>query len=130
MCIYEEKGRCCLTNQICGYMEEECPDIGMVQEERPMEEIWHVRKDLICKNCGETTAIQYAGTLYPNGLPKKIILKNKMIYGKYANRCHRFPAVGFGGTIPWECTSCHEKGLIGEGEIGLEGYLMLFKEKD
>ena len=34
-------------------------------------------------------------------------------------------AVGFGGTIPWECMNCGNRGLIDFG--GLEGYEKAFE---
>ena len=47
------------------------------------------------------------------------------IYGKYWNKTLKTSAIGFGGTIPWECCHCHETGLINSY---METYSDVFEE--
>lgn len=131
-CIYSENSFCYLTCKSCKKQKDfdKCEYAKKVKDKVPIEKIYHVREDVICKSCGGHVAYQEAGTLYPQGLNKEMILKNKKIYGKYYNIPHRFASVGFGGTIPYKCACCGEIGLIGKGEIGLEGYKILFEEKE
>lgn len=69
--------------------------------------------------------MQYHGAWYPHGLPKKNIESCPRIYGNYIDKPYMSGAVGFGGTIPYECTNCENVGLI-DGR-GLEGYEMAFE---
>lgn len=126
-CIYKKGKTCCLTQLICKNIEN-CDVSNSVKTDVPSEAIYGVREDIICKNCGNHKAYQYKGTSYPLGLSKEQILKCKEVYGKYYNKPYFSGAVGFGGTIPYICTKCGKEGLIGDGNIGLEGYEMLFKE--
>lgn len=74
-------------------------------------ELYKAHKNAVCLKCSHVGAIQFVGRLKEDG------------------RISR--AVGFGGTIPLECTNCGNTGLLGGGEIrpGLEGYETTFAEQ-
>ena len=129
MCEYLSKGVCCLTLKYCRKTtgQAKCKLKSEVKEKTISEEIYHINKDVTCKTCGCHFAYQCAGKLYPQGLPKEKIMKYKEVFGKYYNKCYFSAPVGFGGTIPWICGNCGKIGVIGEGEIGLEGYPVQFK---
>jgi hypothetical protein len=69
-------------------------------------QLYSVRKDLKCLKCDHLGAISYAGKWNPR-------LKDLS------------PAVGFGGTIPYECTNCNTLGLV---DMTLEGYAITFEQ--
>lgn len=89
--------------------------------------LYEVKKDVICIKCGHKGAIQSYGKYYPHGLGDEVDKLGKIskeFMEKYRNKPYMSEAMGFGGTIPWECTNCGNIGLIDFG--GLEGYDMAF----
>lgn len=127
-CLYKKDGICCLTLKKCRKEKtiNNCKLKDKVKENQPFKDVYEIAENITCKNCGSNVAYQLVGRLYPNGLPKSIILKHPQIYGKYYNRTYLSPAIGFGGTIPYKCSGCGKEGLI---EISLEGYDNLFIKK-
>jgi hypothetical protein len=90
--------------------------------ERPGEELYRIKRNVKCLKCGHIGAIQYTGTYYYKGMGSRVDGIESM--EKYRDEEHLSPAFGFGGTIPYECTNCGIRGLIGGG--GLEGYEGVF----
>lgn len=126
MCKYLDKSICCLTLKKCQEKEKDnCPLKQYVNNDKKGEDIYNIRQDITCKNCGKKLAYQYKGKLYQYGLPKDIIDRCPKIYGKYYNKTYLSSAVGFGGTIPYTCCGCGKEGLIG---ISMETYENLFEE--
>jgi DNA-directed RNA polymerase subunit RPC12/RpoP len=92
-------------------------------------ELHILNKDIKCLECGHIGAIKSYGSFYENGLGdmvdsfgsilKPIMEKNRNI--PYISR-----AGGFGGTIPYECTNCGNRGL--DDMDGLEGYRKTFEK--
>lgn len=73
--------------------------------------LYEYNEKVKCLKCKAVGAIRFFGTL-----------RN----GKISQ------AVGFGGTIPWQCSSCKQQGLIGNSDTiqpALEGYKYTFKEE-
>ena len=80
---------------------------GSVQNyESEKTQMYSVRKDLKCIPCGHIGAIQYAGRWNPR-------IKDLSA------------AMGYGGTIPYECTNCGNRGL---DTMALEGYKVTFEK--
>ncbi len=90
-------------------------------EKIPNIPLYEIKKDVKCIECGNTCAIRYYGKYYPVGLKSNA----GQFLEKYKNSPYMSRAVGFGGTIPWECTKCGNKGLIDIG--GLECYKKAFE---
>jgi len=90
------------------------------------DELYVVNQNVKCIKCGHKGAVQFYGNYYPHGLGDKIDSFGiaRPIMEKYRNAPRMSYAIGFGGTIPWECTNCGNTGLIDFG--GLEGYKMAF----
>lgn len=86
-------------------------------------DLYTIKKDVICLECGGVGAIQSYGKYYPNGLEGKY--KDIKVLEKYQDKPYMSRSVGFGGTIPYECINCGNQGLIDFG--GLEGYQQAFK---
>lgn len=84
--------------------------------------LYTVRRDVKCLSCGYKGAIQRYGIYYPKGLGGKA--EEIKALEKYRDKPYLSRAVGFGGTIPYECINCGNIGLIDSG--GLEGYPQAF----
>lgn len=87
------------------------------------EELFTVREDVVCLECGNKGAIQHYARYYPNGIREKADGITSL--EKYRNRPYMSRAMGFGGTIPHRCMNCGNVGLIDFG--GLEGYKEAFR---
>ena len=87
----------------------------------PTSDLYEVNKDASCLKCGHKGAIKSYGKYYPIGLKDKA---DKFLQ-KYKNSPYMSRTVGFGGTIPWQCTNCGNIGLINCN--GLEGYKKAFE---
>lgn len=95
---------------------------GVETNEEPIiHELYSLNKEVICLKCNHYGAIQFYGHYYPKGMKKEGISS----YAKYRHTPILTKALGFGGTIPHECTNCNNIGLIDYG--GLEGYKQAFK---
>lgn len=127
-CLYKKNEICCLSLKKCRKEKtiKNCKLKNKVEENKPFKDVYEIADNIVCKNCGSNIAYQLVGRLYPNGLPKSIILKQPILYGKYYNRTYLSPAIGFGGTIPYKCAGCGKEGLI---KTNLEGYDNLFIKK-
>jgi len=89
--------------------------------------LYTINYDVYCLQCGHKGAIQFYGNYSPYGLGDKIDTFgdiSKPLMEKYRNQPYMSYAMGFGGTIPYECTNCDHTGLIDFG--GLEGYKQAF----
>lgn len=92
--------------------------------------IYEVNRNVVCLECGHRGAIQSYGKLYEDGLGDKVDEFGpmvKQIMEKHRNSMYISHTMGFGGTMPWNCTNCGNEGLIDFG--GLEGYKQAFKTK-
>ena len=83
--------------------------------------LYEVNKHVKCLKCGNKGAVKFYGKYYPTGIKDKT---NKFLQ-KYENSPYMSRAIGFGGTIPWECVNCGNKGLI--DNKCLEGYEKAFE---
>ncbi len=88
----------------------------------PEFDLYEVNRNVRCTNCGHRGAIQSFGKWYPNGLGDKV--GDSEILAPLRDKPYMGSTVGFGGTIPYECTNCGNIGLIDIG--GLEGYKEAF----
>ena len=90
--------------------------------------LYKINQNVRCVKCNHIGAIQFYGNYFPQGLGDEYIDSlgdiSKPIMEKYRKTPYMSHAIGFGGTIPWECTNCRNIGLIDFG--GLEGYKMGF----
>lgn len=86
--------------------------------------LYEVNRKLKCTKCGHIGAIRSYGTLYPKGLGDEA--KGILSLQEYKDKQFFSHTMGFGGTIPWECTNCGNVGL--EDFDGLEGYRKTFKK--
>jgi hypothetical protein len=86
------------------------------------QSLYTVRRDVKCLSCGCKGAIQRYGTYYPRGLGEKA--EGIEVLEPYRDKPYLSRAMGFGGTIPYECMNCGNIGLIDIG--GLEGYQQAF----
>lgn len=87
----------------------------------PSIELYTINKNIYCLKCGHKGVVQSYGHWYPQGLGNHPDALSDMYKGKP----HMSHTIGFGGTIPWECTNCGNEGLIDFG--GLEGYEQAFE---
>ena len=127
ICKYCDKSTCLLSREKCKEKTaEKCKVYKRLKQNKDNPQELYEKEIVICKDCGEVTAIRFVGTFYQTGLPERVIDKQPKIYGKYYNREHMFSAVGFGGTIPYRCTKCGREGLIDEA---LETYECQFSTK-
>lgn len=85
------------------------------------EKLYTIEKDVICSKCGNKGVIQYYGEYYPYGKE----LKSKVLNNENDKIPYLSHAIGFGGTIPYECMNCGSIGLIDYD--GLEGYSKTFE---
>ena len=85
------------------------------------QKLYEVNKHVRCLKCGNKGAIKFYGNYFPSGLKDQA----DEFLQKYKNSPYMSRAVGFGGTIPWECMNCGNRGLIDFG--GLEGYEKAFE---
>jgi hypothetical protein len=85
--------------------------------------LYQVNTDVICVKCGHRGAVKYYGKWYSSGLGDV----NTKSLEKYRSQPYMSHAVGFSGTIPWQCTNCGNQGLIDFG--GLEGYAKAFETR-
>lgn len=86
-------------------------------------QLYEVRKDVVCNKCGNKGAVQFYGSYFFNGVRGNAVI-SKYIEPSKLDNPYMSPAVGFGGTIPFECTNCGNTGLIDMD--GLEGYRKAF----
>lgn len=97
--------------------------------DKPKAILYEVNKNVRCLKCGHKGAIQGYGEWYENGLGNIVdefeskFVKNAI--EEYRDNPHMNHYMGFGGTVPWECTNCGNVGLIDIG--GLEGYKQAFE---
>ncbi|MDD3906504.1 MAG: hypothetical protein PHS46_08310, partial [Candidatus Omnitrophica bacterium] len=105
-CEAKNRDFCKITNQRCPKRKgnNPCQIVERIKENTDSEPLYKVRKDVTCLQCGHKGAVRYRGGFYRSGLPYDAIAGMPEIYGKYYNRPYMSSAVGFGGTIPWECT--------------------------
>jgi hypothetical protein len=88
------------------YDDPNCLFIKKNRYEESQQSLYIVRQDLKCLKCEHKGAIQ--------------------AYGKWSNRTDNMShAIGFGGTIPYECTNCGNRGL---DYYPLEGYEVTFEK--
>ncbi|WP_121616591.1 hypothetical protein [Virgibacillus halodenitrificans] len=86
-------------------------------------ELFSIKKNVVCLKCGNIGAIQSYGKYYPHGVGE---LDDEIkAYERVRNKPYMSHALGFGGTIPYQCMNCDNTGLIDFG--GLEGYKKAFK---
>ncbi|MFF2876373.1 hypothetical protein ACFVR2_08635 [Gottfriedia sp. NPDC057991] len=86
-------------------------------------ELYTVRENVICLNCGNKGAVQSYGKYYPNGVGE---LADKIkSYEVVRDKPYLSQTIGLGGTIPFKCLNCGNVGLIDYG--GIEGYKQAFK---
>lgn len=78
--------------------------------------LYEVNKNVKCLKCGCKGAVKLYGAWYPKGVKNMPIKHDK----NYMAR-----PIGFGGTIPYECLNCENRGLIDIN--GLEGYKKAFE---
>lgn len=91
----------------------------------PEIELYEVNNNVKCLKCGHKGAIQFYGNYYPAGLGERVDEYKVISLEKYRDNPHMSHAVGFGGTVPYQCTNCDSYGLIDFGR--LEGYEMAFE---
>ncbi len=92
------------------------------------DQLYRVKNDAQCLKCGCRGAVQFYGNFYPEGIGERADNGgplSKKALEKYRDSEHMSHAMGFGGTIPWECLNCGNTGLIDSG--GLEGYQQAFR---
>lgn len=127
-CMFCKTNYCLLEQKKCNKKnEDKCKILAIYKKkkENKGKDIWSYNRNLKCKKCGNLGAIQYQGHLYENGFSKEKIEKYPELYGKYWNKTINMGAIGYGGTIPWECCNCHTQGLVG---MCLETYENMFEE--
>lgn len=91
------------------------------------EDLYSINKNVKCIKCGCHGAVQSYGSYYLNGIDN-IGEEGSLVYQlmkQYEHKPYMSHAMGFGGTIPWECLNCGNVGLIDFG--GLEGYKLAFE---
>lgn len=89
-------------------------------------DLYRFESNCTCDSCGHHGALQYGGTYYPHGLQKeeKDVIESLRDINDVSCFSH---AIGFGGTIPYQCLNCDERGLISDGSpYMLEGYVNKF----
>jgi hypothetical protein len=97
-------------------------------KDRPNYDLYLVDRNIKCIVCGHKGAVEYFGRWHPKGMGDKVdeikTEEFKKIIEKYRDNPHMSNAMGYGGTIPYECTNCGNRGLV---DIELEGYKKTFK---
>jgi hypothetical protein len=98
----------------------------MIKKDR----LYILNSNAVCLNCGHKGAVQFYGSYYPYGLGDDVDKFGEIsreFMQKYRNKPYMSSAVGFGGTIPYECTNCGSVGLIDMDRF--EGYNKAFTIK-
>lgn len=95
----------------------------MKENKKPQVPLYTIRKDVVCLQCNSKGAVQGYGEYFPKGVGE--LADEIKSYEDVRNKPHMSHYMGFGGTIPYECLNCNNRGLIDFG--GLEGYKQAFE---
>jgi hypothetical protein len=85
--------------------------------------LYTIDKKVRCIKCGNRGAVKPYGVWYPQGLGDEV--GNSEALAKYRNKEFMSHILGPGGTIPYECLNCGNKGLVDID--GLEGFRKAFE---